>query len=406
MKLRCAVAIAVATFVGPSSASADVVTAWNAITATCVNAGRPGPTGVVDIALVQGAVHDAVQAIQGRFESYRYRNPIRLGVGSADAAVAAASHGVLVGLYGAGAACLASVQNPSVTFPGNPGLIAGAEAAQAFLQIRRPPFVSPLDPFTGGTAPGEWRLTPNVAAGANTYMALTEPFTLLHPRQFRAEPPPPLTSEHYRRDLDEVKALGRATGSTRTAEQTDLARFWSNPGAQLLAAARGAADAYLSDAGDKARLLALVSFAAADSQITVYETKYFYNFWRPFTAIREADTDGNPHTTADPTWTPFLQTPPYPDHSSGANCITGAVTTVLQRFFETDEIDFVVTSTAANLLVNPRAYHRLSDVQKDMVEVRIYQGIHFRFADVDGRDQGTRVGHWTFQKFLRPLHGR
>lgn len=407
MSLRCRVLLlsSLPLFL-PSAALADVVTSWNVIAVNCATVGRPGPTGVVDIALVHGAMHDAVQSVQGRFESYRYRNAARLGLGSAEAAAAAAAHGVLVGLYGGGAACLAAVTSPGATYPGNPALVTGAEAAQSFLQITRPPFATTLDPFVGGTEPGEWRLTPGVSAGANIYMALTEPFALLRNRQFRPEPPTPLTSERYRRDYDEVKALGRATGSTRTAEQTDLARFWGPIPTQLFGAVRGVSDTYLTDTGDRARLLALVSYAAADSQFSVYETKYHYNFWRPYTAIREGETDGNPHTIGEATWTPFVQTPPYPDHSSGANCITAAITTVLQLFFGSDDVVFSVSSPAAGLLVNPRVYQRLSDVQQDMVEVRIYQGIHFRFADEDGRDQGVRVGHWVFQKLLKPLRGR
>ena len=389
--------------VAPATAYADVVTNWNVIIMACTAAGRPGPTGIVDIALAHGAMHDAVQAIQGRFEAYRYRNPAQLGMGSVDAAAAAAAYGVLAGLYGAGHACLVGVPLPSTTYPMNPGLNAGMSAAQSFLQIQRPVTTTDEDPYTGANGPGEWRITPGVTAAANMYMAVAKPFTLLTNRQFRPEPAPPLTSERYRRDYDEVRLLGRATNSTRTTEQTDLARFWNNPVAQLFVGVRNASLAHVSNVGDNARLFALVSYAAADSQFSVYETKYFYRFWRPYTAIRFADTDGNPNTEVDATWLPFVTTPAYPDHSSGANCVTAAITTVLQLFFGRDDVTFTVSSTVAGLLTNPRPYTKLSDVQQDMVDVRIYQGIHFRFADVDGRDQGTRIGHWAYQKFLRPL---
>ncbi|HEX5213872.1 MAG TPA: vanadium-dependent haloperoxidase [Vicinamibacterales bacterium] len=395
--------VATLTLVAPAAAYADVVTTWNTTIMACTTAGRPGAPGLVDVALAHGAMHDAVQAIQGRFEAYRYRNPAQFGIGSVNAAAAAAAYGVLSGLYGAGHACLAGVPLPSTTYGMDPGLNAGTAAAQAFLQIQRPSFTTPEDPYLGGNGPGEWRITPGVAAAANIYMGLSKPFTLMTARQFRPEPPPPMTSEHYRRDYDEVRLLGRLTNSTRTAAQTDLARFWGNIGAQLFEGVRSAALANVSNVGDSARLFALAAYAAADSQFSVYETKYFYRFWRPYTAIRFADTDGNPNTDVDATWLPFLQTPAYPDHSSGANCLTAAVTTVLQQFFDRDDVTFTVSSPVAGLLTNPRAYTKLSDVQKDMVEVRIYQGIHFRFADEDGRQQGVRIGHWTFQKFLRPL---
>jgi hypothetical protein len=332
-------------------------------------------------------------------------NPARLGIGSPDAAAAAAAYGVLTGLYGASAACLAGVTNPAVTYTGDAGLQAGNEAAQALLPLYRPAFMTSIDPFIGGTAPGEWRLTPGVTAGAFAFMGQTQPFTLDRPRQFRPEPPPPLTSEHYHRAYDEVKRLGSLTGSQRTIEQTDLARFWGNFGGQWNGAMRNIAVAHLQDVGDSARLFALANVAAADALISAFETKYHYNFWRPITAIQEGDNDGNPNTVGDPTWVPFLATPAYPDHSSGANNATGSITTMLQLFFGTDEFDFSVASGAAGLLVNPRQYHRFSDAAQEVVEVRILQGIHFRFADEAARQQVGRVAHWTFQKFLRPLPG-
>jgi hypothetical protein len=387
-------------------AAAQVVTNWHAITVSCVSGpptppGRPGPSGLIDIALVQAAVHDAVQAIQGRFEPYFYSNPARLGAGSEEAAAAAAAYGVLKGLYGS-PACLSGVTNPATTYAGDPGLVAGNEAAAALLTQKRPPFVLPTDPFIGGTGAGEWRPTPGVTAGANTYMAVTPPFTLIDPRQFRPEPPPPLKSEHYRRDYDEVKRLGSLNSTARTTAQTSLANFWTNFVVQWHAAVRGIANLHVPEIGDQARLLALVSFAAADSQITVYETKYHYNFWRPITAIQEGDVDGNPRTDGDPTWVPFLATPAYPDHSSGANCLTASVTTVLQLFFGTDEFDFTVPGPSA--AISSRLYHRFSDTQREVVDVRIWQGIHFRFADEDGREQGAHVGHWVFQKFLKAVN--
>jgi hypothetical protein len=295
--------------------------------------------------------------------------------------------------------------DPAVTYAGDAGLQAGYEAAAALLPLYRPFFLLPTDPFLGGTDPGEWRPTPGVTQGVNTFMAATEPFVLLRPSQFRPEPPYPLTSEAYARDYDEVKALGAVASTTRTPEQTDMARFWTAFGPQWFGALRAIANASVPDIGDKARLFALVALSVADSQITVYDTKYHYNFWRPITAIQEGDNDGNPNTIGDPTWTPFLLTPPYPDHSSGANCITGAVTTILQLFFGTDEFAFTVSSPNPGLVTNPRSFTRFSDAAQEVVDVRIYQGIHFRRADELGRLQGKRVARRTFQKFLRPVPG-
>jgi hypothetical protein len=133
---------------------------------------------------------------------------------------------------------------------------------------------------------------------------------------------------------------------------------------------------------------------------------YHYNFWRPITAIQQGDNDGNSKTAGDPAWTPFLATPPYPDHSSGANNFTGSFTMILRLFFGTDDFDFSVSSAASGLTTNPRHFSRFSDAAQEVVDVRVLQGIHFRFADEAGRRQGERIALWTFFNVLRPLHGR
>jgi hypothetical protein len=387
---------------------ADVVTEWNAVTTAC-SGNRAGPSGLFDIALVQTAVHDAIQAIQGRFEAYEYENAALLGVGSPAAAAAAASHRTLVGLYGAGNPCLAAVIDPAVTYAGDPGLQAGNEAAAALLPLYRPSFTLPSDPFLGGTAPGEWRPTlPAFAPGAFRFQTVTAPFVLNRPSQFRPPPPPPLWSVAYARDYNEVKALGALTNSTRTPEQNELALFWQlNPVAAWNATLRSIADAHVADIGDKARLFALANLAAADSVITCWDSKYHFNFWRPITAIQEGDNDLNQRTVGDPTWLPMIPTgtPPYPDYTSGFNNLSGSFTGMLELYFGTDEFEFSILSPAAGLTVNPRQYHRFSEAAQEGVEVRILQGIHFRFADEQARRQGRRVAHWVFMKSLRPVPG-
>jgi hypothetical protein len=391
-------------------AQAGVVTAWNARAMSCAGGppnppNRGGPAGLLDIALIQAAVHDAVQAIQGRFEGYRYENHKLLGAGTPEAAAAAASYRMLVGLYGADDPCLVGVEDPAFTFPGDGGLQAGAEAASVLLASYRRTFTAPGEPFFGGTGTGEWRPTPGVTQAANVFMAYTEPFAMLRPSQFRPDPPPAITSLEYLRDYNEVKDYGRQTGSKRTPEQTDVARFWANVIGQLFDALQKIADRNLKDTGDQARLLALASIAAADSQISVYDTKIRYNLWRPITAIQQGNDDGNPATIGEPAWTPFVQTPPYSDHSSGANCLTGSIVATLQLFFRTDRFDFEISSGATGLQTNPRRYRRFSDAAQEMVDVRVLQGIHFRFADTVGRRQGERIGLWTFLTFLRPVRG-
>lgn len=392
-----------------SAAHADAATEWNAVAVSCVQgapnpANRGGPAGLLDIALVQGAVHDAVQAIQGRFEPYRYENRKRRGVGSAEAAAAAASYGVLKGLYGPDDPCLATVTDPAESYAGDPGLQAGNEAAVALLPVTRPTFGLPTDPFTGHDEVGQWRPTTGVTQGFGTFLAHTVPFAMDTPSQFRPGAPPRIRSLRYTKEYYEVKLLGAQTGSMRTPAQTDMARFWTvNFFSQWNEALRAVADEHLSDVGDSARLLALAAFAAADSQISVYDAKYHYNYWRPITAIQQGSHDGNPLTVGDPQWTPLVATPPYPEYSSGANCLGGAYTTVLRLFFGTDRLPFSVWSTVSGLTENPRRYQRFSDAADEMVEARILQGIHFRTAEVEGRIQGTRIAYWTFGNYLKPV---
>jgi hypothetical protein len=365
---------------------------------------------LLDTALVQAAVHDAVQAIQGRFEAYHYENAALRGIGSPEAAAAAAAYGMLVRLYGADDPCLATVTDPAVTYAGDPGLQAGNEAAAALEPLYRPPFAVPPEPgapFIGGTDPGEWRPTttePAIVPGMFRFLTVTAPFVLNKNSQFRPPRQPPLSSVAYAREYNEVKALGSLTSAARTTEQTDLARFWlTNPFHAWHATVRAIAEAHLDDIGDQARLFALVSLANADAAISCWESKYHYNFWRPITAIREGGNDGNPLTVGDPSWVPFTGTPPYPDHSSGANNLSGSTTGILALYFG-DQFEFSIESFIPGV-VNPRLYHRFSDAALDVVEVRILQGIHFRHADETARRQGRRVAHWVFMKSLRPVPG-
>jgi hypothetical protein len=401
-----ALLLAYACFAWSAPANAQVVNDWNVITISCAVANRAGPTNQLDITLVQGAVHDAVQAIQGRFESYHYVDPSRLGVGSEEAAAAAATYGVLRGLYGPNVACLANVPNPAVTYAGDPGLQTGNAAAQAFLPLHRPPFSLPTDPDTGGTFPGEWRPAPPLfLPGALTYLSRTEPFMLHSGDQFRPGPPPPLTSQTYARDYDEVKRLGSLNSTARTTAQTAIANFWQNFGPQWNGALRNIVNAHgPDDIGDQARVFALGNYAMADAMISAFTAKWYHRFWRPITAIHEGDVDGNARTDGDPNWVSFLTTPPYPDNSSGANNLTGAFTTILQQVYGTDELDFVVPGPTA--AISSRSYQRFSDAQAEVGVARIYQGIHFRYADEEGLRQGARVAHWILQKFLKPVHGK
>ncbi len=424
-KLACQVALLglVALFAGASPARADAVTDWNEITVAAVTAGRPGTVGVVDIALVQVAVHDAVQAMEQRFEPYHAEIEVSKAAkmkGRRSAAVAAAAHGVLTGMYPTQAATLDATYFSYLAdhgLNGDPGLLVGQQVAARILPLRR---VNPNPlppPFIGGSGVGEWRPTNSLLGNppspapfspmATPWMAGFDPFTLTSPTRFRAAPPPALTSARYARDYNEVRELGALVSAKRTAEQTDLAYFYSDATpTQWNRALRGIANRYLHRNGDSARLFALASLATADALITCWDSKLAYAFWRPVTAIQEGETDGNPATIGDPTWQSLINNPNYPDFTSGANSVSSAMTRTLELFFGTDKVAFEITSLAPLAVKKTRKYYRFSDAARDVVDARIYLGIHFRFADVAARTQGLRVADWTFNHFLLPIEGR
>lgn len=235
------------------------------------------------------------------------------------------------------------------------------------------------------------------------WLATTEPFTLKSPSQFRPVAPPPLTSNRYATAYNEVKTLGGdLLHNSRTTEQTNTAlSYFANYLVLWNQAARDIADAQHLNVDDRARLFALVNLAMADAVITAWDTKLHFAFWRPITAIQQGDSDGNPDTAGDPTWLPLIPTPNYPDYTSGANNVTGAATRAFALFFGNDEMDFTLHTTNAAAPVQTFDYHRFSDVAHDVVSARIWEGIHFRFADVQARKQGRHVAQWVFGHFLR-----
>ena len=404
---------------------ADPVLAWNDITGQAIATAaatnsppRPGPSSVLDYAMVHAAMHDAVQAIEGRFEPYAVVIPGASG--SSFAAAAKAAHDVLVNRFPAQAAFLDSKYMGYLGDNGlavnDPGVAVGQQAAAGLIALRANDgsFPNPpLPPFTGGTSPGQWRPTtsylpgppPSGAAMAAEWLAFMTPFTLKSPDQFRPPAPPALTSGKYTKEYEEVKRLGRDVNSERTEAQTDLAIFWNlNFILQWNVALRDISAAHIDDIAESSRLFALANLAMADAVISAWDCKRHFVYWRPVTAIQEGDADGNPKTEGDPSWRPFINTPPYPEYSSGANNVTGATTKTLALYFHGNSFTFQVRG---NPLANPpiRTYTHFSDAAADVVEARILQGIHFRSADFFGRRQGRSVAKWVFTHYLRPVRG-
>jgi hypothetical protein len=397
---------------GVTIARADVVTDWNAIAAQAtVTGARPGPTGVIDIAMVHLAIYDAVQAIEGQYEPYAIVIPNASG--SSVAAAAKAAHDVLVSRFPPQKAALDATFAAYLSARGlassDSGVGVGAKAAAGILALRAGdrsfPAVNP-PPFTGGTDPGDWRPTPpGNAAMAFPWLATVRPFTMRRPGQFRVMPPPALASAQYTRAYNEVKLLGSLNGSSRTDEQTDLAHFWNLPYHLVLnQLVREISAAQVDDIADSSRLFALADSVMADSLITAWHFKRLHAFWRPITAIREGDNDTNPDTDGDETWTSLITNPPYPDYTSGANNITAAATQALALFFGTNEMTFDITTTNTGPTVDDtRTYHKFSQVRDEVVAARIYEGLHFRFADTAARRQGERIAQWAHERFFLPV---
>lgn len=420
VRTRILAALLICGIPGTAAYAQDPVSDWNAIAVQYIQigntavtppvpGGRPGPAGLLDLAILHAAVHDAVQAIEGRFEPFHYADPTRRGVGSPAAAVAGAARRMLLLLYPQHQAAVEgeyALYLSAHGLAGDPGLDTGDAAAAAVHAAHYRPTV-PFE-FTGRAGIGQWNSTRNMAAA---FLVLTRPFTFDRASQFRPEPPPPIVSEIYRRDYDEVRA--RASVNSHPNAATDMTKFWSssfNYFTQLDEALRRIAAPRLG-VGDSARLFALASLARADAIIAIWDSKHHYNFWRPSAAIPAGDEDGNGKTAGDLSWLPFFTTlgqaePPYPDYVSGANGLVAALTGTLRLFFDSDELAFSVRNPADSTLADQERYFtRISDVERELVEARLLLGLHFRTADEEGRRLGLRIAGWTFKKVLGPVRG-
>lgn len=417
--LRWGLALTVlATFV-TNALAADPIAAWNQISEQAVKtAGHPPPVAALDFAIVQLAVYDAVESIDGRYEPYYTRVPG--ATGSMSAAAAKAAHDTLVGLFPAQGGALdvayANFLAANGIDPLDPGTAVGAQVAANMLALRAndgrfPP--SP-PPFLGSSAIGQWRPTPSLlpgppptmAPGLTPWVATVKPFTMQSDSQFRVDPPPALTSQLWATDYNETRTVGSLTSATRTAEQTEIGYFWADSGPVLWQnALRNISGQYLSDTGETARMYALVETAMADAQIACWDSKYFYNFWRPITAIRLGNQDGNPATTVDPNWQPLINTPNFPEYPSGHADISGAITHMLRLFFGTDDLAFQMTSTVALAPQKTRSFTSFSQAEQEVIDARVYVGIHYRNSDTTAEAQGRTVANWVFRHTLRPLDG-
>lgn len=354
--------------------------------------------------MVHGAVYDAVNAIAGRPYRPYLIAPAATGTESMDAAVAAAAHRVLLWLFPAQRTALeAQYDTYLAEIPDGPaeqgGIAIGSQTADVMIAARRDDGAFGPQQWPTGSQPGAWRPTPPGFGSDGGWTGFMRPFAIPSAAMFRTAGPRALTSGAYARDFNEVKRLGAADSTSRTADQTDAAKWWHDRRLTEWEIKRQvAADRGLNTL-QAARMFALANFAAADALIACYEDKYYWSFWRPVTAIQQADTDGNPATAADPTWLPLLGTPPFPEHPSGHTCYTAATMATLAYVLQRDNVSFSAYSPASN---STRHFSSFSSALAEVIDARVWGGIHFRTADNQGATLGGRVAAYTITHHLRP----
>jgi hypothetical protein len=382
-------------------ARADAVLEWNATAAALP---IPSPPVMVRImATMHGAMHDALNAIEPRYDTYRVALKAPAGA-SKDAAVAAAAHGVLSALVpGQKAAFDAALATSLAKMPDDvarsDGLAVGKSAAEQMLAWRMQDKFDAKAQDKPGTEPGVWQRTPpGMAPGALPQMGAVTPFVLKSADQFAAKGRPALSSREFARDLEEIKRFGGRYSTARTAEQTAVALFWSgNELPQLNAAARAASAARKLSPHENARLFALLNMAGADAAIVAFRIKYTGNDWRPVTAART----GYGTIAPDPAWEPLLITPPHPEYPSGHCIVTGAFAQVAREVLGSDEVRFdYVYPPGLGMM---RSYASFTQIEKEMEDARVWGGIHFRTTDQDSTELGRKIGSHATASHLRPL---
>ena len=382
-----------------------VVTEWNqnAVALTLLPASNLAPVQQTRVmAIVQVAVHDAVNGITGKYATYLPAAPAPANA-SAEAAAIAAAHHALRNLFGPGnldTLYLASLAAHGLS-ASDPGIEYGRNAAAAILALRANDNSAQAQfnyTAPGAGLPGVWVPLTSAPALLAGWGEVT-PFVLHNVSQFGVPPPPALDSELYARDYNEIKVIGALNSPTRTATQTQIATFWlgspvaiwNQPLTQLVAARD-------LDLSATARAFALVYLAATDSGIVCWKVKYEHNFWRPQPAIRRGDEDGNALTAPDPTWTPLFATPRHPDYASGHATNSSAIATIMQLIFG-DDPGVPITSTITGIT---RQWETFSEGVDEVIDARVYSGIHFRNSDEVGARQGEQIGQFVFTHALRP----
>jgi hypothetical protein len=397
-------------------ADPSVITDWNATAVATIvtDAGKANAEAFLWYALEQAAVYNAVVGITRCYELYKWDEGGPKGA-SPEAAAAAAAHRLLLTYFPASqarldadlAASLAQIPDGRAE---RQGVRYGERAAGRIIKLRTNDGRLADLIFDEPAAPGVWRPTPpGFLPFFDPWLSQVRPLLLKSPTQLRPGGPPALTSDRYEREFEEVRDYGVKTGSLRTPEQTETALFFSDIGVgPLQGSLRDLVTRRQLDISRAARLFAAVDLSLADAIIVSWDGKFRFGFWRPITAIQLADDDGNPETDAVPGWEPLVTTPPYPEYPSGLTPIVGALSAILSRLFDDGRIDLNITSVAAGLPGPPltRHYEFAADLDEDVIDARVWSGIHFRTADVVGIEMGKKVAKWALDHFFERRNHR
>ena len=393
--------------IGAGTARADVVLDWNAIAIRTMTTPPPAQNPFFQarfLSITQLAVFEAVNAVNGGYESY-LGTPAAPPGASAEAAAIAAAHKVLVNYFPAATAALDADRAASLAAIPNAGKAAGIAvgeaAALAMIANRANDGSAPVPPYIPSPgAPGEWHLTPGCVAGALPQWPTLKPFGIQDPAEFVPVPPPGLGSNLYLKDYREVKAVGAIDSTQRPPDRADVARYYAaiSPSQAVNMAARQLSSARGDSLSENAWALALLNMSINDALIVSFKTKYQYDLWRPVTAIRLADTDGNGKTDADPTWTPFISTPCFPSYPSNHASGTNSGLEILRRVYGAAGHTLTMVHPTLPLTFH---YSALKQIADDVDDARVYGGIHFRFDQVEGGRLGREVATEVYKNNLR-----
>ena len=389
---------------------------WDAIALNTivVTAKKGPPVAPVYFAYVSVAMYDAANAVDHRFTPFAVSLNAPAGA-SQDAAVIVAAHDVLAHYFPSQQSMLDAAEGTSLAaVPSGQskidGIAVGVAVAANWLAVRAGDGVEAPVVFTPGQGPGIWEPVPTFPAPppntppppAAPWQAQFRPFALHSADQFlsEVEPPPALSSHQWVEDFRLTKAYGALNSTVRTPSQTEIGLFWSDhPGAQYSRAFRNLVATHHLGTSDSARLAAMANVTMSDSITACLNAKYHFAFWRPYTAIHDADADGNPDTVADPNWVPLDPTPGHPEYPAAHGCVTQALMDVLTVFFRTDRVPYTVTSSVTS---TTHKFNSFGDVVREVDVARIYGGMHYHNSVIQGNVLGRKVAHYVFENYFLP----